>query len=260
MTHEVGHVFMAKLERENEDDDPISKICEEESADEIYKEWVREIIADTICGFIAGPAGFFALYEKLRGAGDEPDEEYPHNSIRLSSLSDYIRHHFKAVFEQRSISEVKWANWATNSESQLLAMEYMGKNKYEERVDYTEKSHRLIKALPRIKEATLALARKNIDDFEYTSQKMDSDLKSHLELFLNAIPPFETSEDIRNRKPTSLISILNIGWFVAAFAMDRLKITASDGSKEIGGLLVCLDKIILKAIELSEIRRSWVGI
>lgn len=259
VAHEVGHIFMSKLERDNEDDDPINKICEENSTDEIYKEWAKEIIADTICGFVAGPAGFFALYEKLRGGGDEPDEEYPHNSIRLSSLSDYIKNNFRTVFDEHNISDEKWKNWITSSERELLVMEYTGKNKYDEKTDYTKTSHQLIKALPRIREATLELARKNISEFEYTPDKLKVDLKSHLELFLNAIPPFETPEDIRSRKPTELFSILNIGWFVAAFTMDRLKITASDGSNEIGGLLVCLDQIILKAIELSEIRRAWVG-
>lgn len=258
VAHEVGHVLMSRLERENdnEDGDPIRKICKQVSGDfaddDVFNEWVKEIIADTICGFVAGPAGFFALCETLRGRGDDPDEGYPHNYLRLSSLHDYVRSKFKNV-----LPTTDWESWKTWCDKELLTRKYIGTNKFEQEIDYTNQSYGLIKALPHIRQAALELATFEIPDLEYTEKKMTLDLKSHLDSFLHAIPPFETDEDIRSRKPTDLFSILNVGWFVAAFAMNKLKISAPDGSKSAGPLLVALNQIIWKAIELSEIRRSW---
>jgi hypothetical protein len=258
VTHEVGHVFMFRLERENLDA-PITKLYDEGPADEIYKSWVKEIIADTICGFIAGPAGFYALYEKLRGGGDAPDEEHPHNYIRLSSLGAYIRDRYQNVFDEKEVGEACWANWPIWTEAELLDMTYQGVDRYEQARDFTDMSHQLIKAAPAIRKVALGLARKYIGDLGYSPEQMQLDLASHLESFLNAIPPFETMNDLRDRKPTELTSILNVGWFIAALAMDKLNINVAGPRKE-GPMLVSLDQLILKAIELSEVRRDWNSI
>lgn len=237
VAHEAGHVLISKLEREA--GEGVADIIERfvgEPADEVYRDWVKEIIADTVCGFIAGAAGFFALYEKLRGAGDEPDEEYPHNFIRLSSLGAYIRERHRAVFDDHKISTADWDAWHTATSDELLKMQFIGKNKFEEEVDYTALSRRLVSALPEIRDETIKLARHHFPEFEYSPARYNEDLRNHLQLILNAIPPFETTGELRKREPTDLMSILNIGWFVAAFKMHDLKITSSDGSREIGEL------------------------
>jgi len=256
VTHEVGHVLMFRLERDKTDQ-LITSLYGVNNANETYKNWVKEIIADTICGFIAGPAAFFALYEKLRGGGDAPDEEHPHNFIRLSSLADHTKTRFRSVFEEYKVPESSWLNWSTWSRDELLALEYLD---HAQEVDYSELSHQLIRDLPAIRHVAVELSREHIADLEYTAEQMSVDLGNHLEDLLNVIPPFETIGDLRARKPTELSSILNIGWFVAAFAMQRLKITATAPERiKDGSTLVCLDELILKAIELSEIRRDWMN-
>jgi hypothetical protein len=254
VTHEIGHVLMARLER-NEADDAITGLLRSDD-DEIFKNWVKEIIADTICGFVSGPAGFFALCEKLRGGGDLPDEEHPHNLIRLRSLSDEIRERFESVCRSHKGPDAAWLNWSIASSAELLAMQYTD---HDQKHDYTEPSHRLIKMLPEIRRVASAIAREYIAALEYTPKQMDDDLNEHLSSMFHAIPPFETHGDLRDRRPTDLATILNVGWFVAAFAMDRLKIEAPEGLMKEGPLLMCLDQLILKAIELSEIRRDWAS-
>ena len=252
VAHEVGHVLMFRLDRESANN--LTSNLFGDSENEIYRNWVKEIIADTLCGFVAGPAGFFSLYEKLRGAGDIPDDEYPHNCIRLSSLGDFIHRRFDGVLKSCGVNSRSWSNWKTCTTKELLTIPYSDYSG-----DYTDLSHRLIKELPRIRNVALKIGQQCLSDIEYTPEQTKRDLKDHLESFLNAIPPFETNGDLRKRRPTELASILNLGWFIAAFAMPRLKITTTYKPMEVGQMLLCLDQLVLKAIELSEIKRQWIG-
>ena len=139
-------------------------------------------------------------------------------------------------------------------------MNYLHFNRYDQEIDYTNMSQRLINALPAIRRVALNLPREHIGDLEYTPEQMKRDMEDYLELFLNAIPPFETVGDLRPRKPTELASILNVGWFIAAFRMDKFKIASTYEPKSAGPALICLDQLVVKAIELSEIRREWMAI
>src|SRR5882724_2751035 len=67
--------------------------------------------------------------------------------------------------------------------------------------------HHLIKSLSRIRATAVRVAEMNIPELEYTADKYCKDLDIHLESFLNAIPPFETPGDLRNRCPTDLATI-----------------------------------------------------
>ncbi len=251
VAHEIGHVLMFAHREEFENE--ISALFEgidEERKDTFYN-WIVEIVADTVCGFVAGPAAFFALHEKLRG-NKVPDDRYPQNYVRTSSLGSYVHATYGAVFSEMKLNELDWKAWAIRSESELFT-------EVEEHEEYVELSRRLVRELPRIRDIACDFARRHAKDLEYLPSQYSTDLGMHLESFIYAIPPFETDGDLRARKPTELASILNIGWFIAAFRLDRLRIRASAGVDKSGMLLVALDQLILKAIELSEIRRQWVG-
>jgi hypothetical protein len=251
VAHEIGHVLMFAHQEEFENEiDALFEGLDEQWKDTFYN-WIVEIVADTICGFVAGPAGFFALHEKLRG-NKVPDERYPQNYVRTSSLGSYIHATYGTVFAEMRLNESDWKAWAIRSESDLLA-------EVEEHEEYVELSRRLVRALPQIRDIASGFARKHAKDLEYPPSQYIGDLQMHLESFIHAIPPFETDGDLRARKPTELASILNIGWFIAAFRLDKLRIRASAGVDKSGMLLVALDQLILKAIELSEIRRQWEG-
>ncbi len=257
VSHEVGHVLIFRLDRQGEDS-LIRTLAEpaltDQDSQKAYENWIAEIIADTICGFIGGPAGFFALHEKLRGGGDTPNTDYPDNYLRVSSLGTYIRDRFQRVFSARSIEERHWASWPIQSGDYFVNASSG---------PYMEISRRLAEKLPRIRETAVSLARRFIPHLEYTPQRFAADLNSHLKPFLHAIPPFETMgqvrEDLRDRYPTDLASILNVGWFIAAFALDELRNSLPLQPMSDGQLLICLDQLILKAIELSEIRRDWTN-
>jgi len=249
VAHEVGHVLIFAFLEEIESE--IAPFCAElgEEQAEILTNWIVEIVADTICGFVAGPAGFFALHEKLRG-NNVPDENYPQNYVRTSSLAYFVHRKYKSVFAANKVRKADWKDWAIRSDADLLT-------EIEEHSDYANLSRRLIEALPQIRDIASKFARIHIPDLEYLPARYAADLEMHLESFLFAIPPFETDGDLRSRKPTELASILNVAWFIAAFRLDKLRIKVADVADKKGKLLVALDQLILKAIELSELRRQW---
>jgi hypothetical protein len=221
------------------------------SSHEVLRNWMEEVFADTICGFIAGPAGFFALHEKLR-LDSNPDKSYPHNDIRIFSLKSYIEENFDQIFLKMGITLDSWRDWPVLTEEELLANVSIYHR-------YSDLSRYFISILPQIRGFAVCIGRECMSKFEYKSCNLDLDLDTHLEDFLQAIPPYETRGDLRYRQPTDLVSILNVGWFIAAFRLQSLNIRVDDGPLISGQLLVRLDQLILKAIELSEIRRDWIG-
>lgn len=258
VAHEVGHVliesFADEIDAETEKlsngletaaDKPVDGL-EPKGA---YHRWLHEIIADTICGFVSGPAAFFALHEKLRG-GSQPNNDYPENAMRSKSLSDFTLAKFYGVFAANGIGKNDWENWSVRSNADLT-------KSAADHGDYAGLSKKLVKDAPKARAIALDLARRHIGNLEYRANDFANDLDMHLKSFLWAIPPFETSGDLRKRAPTTISSILNVGWFIAAFRLDELKIKMPEGPDRKGRILVELDRLMLKSIELSEIRRQW---
>ena len=232
VAHEVGHVLIFAHLEEIESETAVFCGGLDEPQAEILSNWIIEIVADTICGFVAGPAAFFALHEKLRG-NNVPDENYPQNYIRTSSLGSFVHQKYKPVFNANKVRKPAWTDWAIRSEGDLL-------KEVAEHSDYAELSQRLVQALPQIRDIASKFARRRAPDLEYLPARYATDLDMHLKSFLFAIPPFETDGDLRKRKPTELASILNVGWFITAFRLDELRLRASAAVDKKGSLLVAL--------------------
>lgn len=245
--HEVGHVLIESFA--NEIEPQIKILSKGVKHKATYQRWLHEIIADTICGFISGPAAFFALHEKLRG-DSKPNVDYPENAIRTKSLWDFTSKKFLPVFVANSIGKRRWSDWSVRTNSEL-GTSANGHGKY------AHLSSRLITDAPKARALAIEFARRHIGELEYSAQGFASDLKMHLKSFLWAIPPFESFGELRQRKPTTLSSVLNVGWFIAAFRLDELKIKMQEGPDRKGKVLVELDRLMQKSIELSEIRRQW---
>jgi hypothetical protein len=123
---------------------------------EIFLSWVEEVFADTYCGFVSGPAGFFALHEKLR-LDAAPNKMYPHNDIRVASLRNYIERRFGEIFRGRNIKSNEWADWPVLTEEELL--EQAGQYP-----DYAALSRQFILAITTIREISDTVARELMGD------------------------------------------------------------------------------------------------
>ncbi|MCP3415738.1 hypothetical protein NLM16_16690 [Bradyrhizobium brasilense] len=247
--HEVGHVLIERFFSELEPLlEKLSGAVPAKSK-EAYQRWMQEIIADTICGFVSGPAAFFALHEKLRGKL-EPNNDYPDNAMRTRSLWDFTSAKFGDALAARSIRGGQLDSWSVPDDKELGERAASHKN-------YEQLSRKLISDAGKVRAAAVNLAIKHIPDLEYRSEDLSSDLDMHLKSFLWVIPPFETNGDLPKRSATSLATILNVGWYIAAFQLEELKIKIPEGMDRRGKQLIELDKLMLKSIELSEIRRLW---
>lgn len=253
--HEVGHILFQAVDDDPELEDIVEMAADMSAAFQGYwRSWIAEVFSDTICGYVVGPAGFFALHEKLRGV-DLPNKVYPHNAARVASLRAFIEERFGQQFAALEQPPSTWTAWPTRTESEL-------RENCSEHGKFSKMSRRLLKALPLVRKAAVDLARRRIPKLEYMPTRFARDLGTYVDPLLYGIPPFESCGDLLARKSTNLATILNVGWFVAAFRLNDLfqmpgMPPADPGQRTEGRKLAKLDELIFKAIELSEAKREW---
>jgi hypothetical protein len=106
--------------------------------------------------------------------------------------------------------------------------------------------------------ASLQTLQDECNSLAYTPKMFSSDLRKFSGDLREAIPPIESGLSLEARTPATLAAILNVGWMAIIADLPRVKIKVNapahlqDGAKaeRVHGLL-------LKAIELCEIRRQW---
>jgi hypothetical protein len=257
VAHEVGHILFQRVDGDPELD-KLNALGDglPAAVRDSWMYWVGEVFSDTVCGFVAGPAGFFALHEKLRGA-DLPNSRYPHNAARVASLKQFTMDRFGSEFASVGVPADGWTDWPTRNDDEL-------KSNCAEHGKYASMSRRLLKSLTDIRTAAVSLARRDIRDLEYAPKRLKQDLDDFALAFLHGIPPYETKGDLLERRPTDLATILNVGWYVAAFRLkDLFEMDGRQGTEEKPGAegrkLARLDQLIMKAIELSETKREWAA-
>jgi hypothetical protein len=61
VAHELGHVILLRLQRAEDEADfaHLFESFDDKELQKAYLNWVFEVLADTICCFVMGPAAFF---------------------------------------------------------------------------------------------------------------------------------------------------------------------------------------------------------
>jgi hypothetical protein len=95
----------------------------------------------------------------------------------------------------------------------------------------------------------------NHREIAYTPTRFDDDLESHLEPMLAAVPPIESSRGGKGIKPTDFAAVLNVGWTALLTRLPELRVATEENTER--AKLEVLHGLLLKAVELSEIRRQW---
>ena len=93
----------------------------------------------------------------------------------------------------------------------------------------------------------------------YTVDNFEQDLERHLAALLSAIPPVEIGTELHEKYPTDFATILNVGWVALLCKIDEFDIDTSGVPDHLihGAKAEVLHGLLLKAVELSEIRRQW---
>lgn len=281
VAHEVGHVIgptmnvdlVSKSQAYKDLKDRIetqlsqtSLAVTPERLKQILVSWWEELTADAVAFVITGPAMFFALSEflQLLPSVYGLSETHPPNVLRRDLLFDKLskgKGSYLNVFERH-------AGISLSAEINSALMQPLPSAKdlfgYLVQQNFTEEDAAIMTELiPYFREVYSEIFSKveayfdeHFPDMCYSSTLYDKDLSDHLIPLLSAIPPIETGQKIDQRSPSSFTSILNVGWVVLLAKLNEMKISTQGVSGDTGKADV-LNGLLLKAVELSEARRTW---
>ena len=237
----------------------------------IQQSWTEEIASDAIAFCLTGPASFFALSDILQFASGTFlfTDTHPPKILRrrflfrlmcrqssdfVGIISKYVDGPLKEDFNSALIPELP--------DSTDLFNEYRDQNIKPELAAILSELPPVIEVLGPIISDSVAQyfeRHKNYKKYLYKTGDFRRDLNVHLGQLLNAVPPFESGRVLKSRRPTTLPTILNVGWMALLCKLEDFHVdTRSEPEHLIDGARAeTLHRLLLKAVELSEIRRQW---
>ena len=241
--------------------------------DTILDNWTQEIACDAISFCLTGPASFFALSDILQFASANFlfNETHPPKVLRrnfLYNLMSQNDNNFVKVISEFTGDTVKEdfnsVLMPKLPNPGMLFRALRNKRSDEVAAVLAELPSVIIHQGPLICEAVVQEFRKNAAKKQlfYTVNQFECDLKTHLSVLLDAIPPIETGINLEEKSPTDFRTILNVGWVALLCKLDELNIDTSGVPSHLlyGAKAEALHGLLLKAVELSEIRRQWKDI
>jgi hypothetical protein len=208
--------------------------------------WVKELSSDAIGIRLFGPALFFAeahLLISLRPI-DKGTATHPPSRLRirlmmrmLKQLYEVDKWHgelqgFSKAWDEVSAEHIPWAN-----SYDQVALEAINDT-----------------ALDLISEAS-AIATSSVQC--YSSARFVQDVSDMGPLFLSCIPPGDAGADGPGAR-TAMASIINAGWhvYLCDFEAFRKGLHSNDSDTRFA-VAAKLHELVLKALEISEIRTMW---
>ncbi len=295
VAHEVGHAIyddlkpiistsLAKHSKENNSvfDNYYTKLKTRIGSDyddnqarrityQILSNWTEEIACDAVAFAMTGPAIFFALSDILQFASANVlfTKTHPPKTLRRAFLYDLM-------FEETSnfaqiMKDVAHIDITNNFNSILIAelpdidILFSEYSKMYGRNDVAAVLSELPTVIhhfgPLICEAVVKAfySTPPYIGLAYRADTFAKDLETHLEPLLMAVPPIESGPSLAAKLPTDFPTILNVGWIVLLSKLENFEIDATDVPEHLryGAKAEILHRLLLKAVELSEIRRQW---
>ncbi len=231
----------------------------------VFFNWFEELAADAFAFYLTGPAIFFALsafLQQLGGAGTSIT--HPSNTLRRRALFDQLNQgSFCDVFEEFTDMPLTEdfnspLMGPTALKTDVFAQLRRSKIPIMESAIVSELHETMHLVLPVIYRRVHEYLKAVAEDMIYTSEHFHSDLSNHLEPLLSAIPPIECVDN-GTHIPTEFPTILNVGWVALLTGLEDLKLR-TNGKDSGAEKLEQLHDVLIKAVELSEARRSWGSI
>lgn len=235
-----------------------------------FGSWFQELASDAIAHYLTGPAIFFSFadFAQLLGGGYGSSVTHPPHDLRRRILYRQLKkgggRGFAAVFR-------KYGGVALSEDfnSPLLAKTPSADEVFKDALSgalrrvYDRQTaavvaelHSSIGALTQyIYPQAEQYLRSSAPKLIYTPANFAADLKHHLAPMLAAIPPVERRVGRSKQGPTDFASILNVGWVTLLTKLGKLRVATENDTER--DRLESLHGLLLKAVELSEIRREW---
>lgn len=226
---------------------------------DIVGSWLEETFSDAACFFITGPAGYFSLCDMFQLSDWRHTRSHPAADIRLSLMREAMSQgnpSFKSLL-QNAIGTQTWERLApdhvlSGSPARITFEEA------EVEPDLAPLIAWYRRFASKAFAAAIEVLRKKYPELEYTPKQFKRDITEFESDLLEAIPPIESGVDLNKRKPVPLTAVLNVGWLVMLSKLGEVKIkVAGDQHLRDGQTAERLNGLLLKAVELSEIRLEW---
>jgi hypothetical protein len=221
--------------------------------------WVEETFADAACFYMTGPAGFFSLNEMCQMSDWNQSPRHPPAGLRLQLFKkalDQGKPSFTQIINKQ-VGKKVWKRWpmeAPTNGPQILPNIVTGAviSKLSPAIAWYES------IAPHVFQAALDVMKSTYPELVYSPVQFENDLKNFSRDLSEAIPPIETGLSLSKREPATITAILNVGWMSMVGELRNIKIKV-DAKPHLqrGAIAERLHGLLLKAIELSEIRLQW---
>lgn len=280
VAHEIGHALFDEVQwdltsYQGEHNNFISRLqtrlnqavispIATNAANTVFVNWFQELAADAFAYFLTGPAIFFSLSDflQLLGGGYGLSQTHPANDLRRKALFEQLtvsNPNFNRVFRKHTGQDITEdfnspiLTRTPDSNTIFADARQIGVN-IEMAAVLAELHVSIPLVIPLIYQQVDNFLRQRAPDLIYTADKFDEDLEHHLKPILSGIPPIETPENDGSMRPTDFSTILNVGWVVVLTKLSEL-ITHPDVDR-----VQAVHEWLLKAVELSEVRRLWESV
>ncbi|MCA1507963.1 hypothetical protein [Bradyrhizobium sp. NBAIM02] len=232
---------------------------------ETLQNWLNEFKADAVGHVLVGPAFFFALFGFLELAGRSYGlgKTHPPSDLRRKQLVRELNsgtQSFQSVMQGCALTPLvtDYAPNVPNCPAKDTLFSEIRKSHGEIQAAICVE---LIELFDAMALTVFSAARDYLKglspDLVYTPAQLSTDVQLHLKPLRKLIPPIEF-QHTGNWKPTSLATILNVGWIALLDLRDEDPgATAVVPASETAAKMEQLHELLLKAVELSEARRLW---
>ncbi len=241
----------------------------QEATGRVLSNWVQEFAADAFMLALTGPAGFFSLCDFLQffGSVGGYSRTHPSSHQRRSILFDKLSSTTAGPSYAQAFRQCTGVELTSDINSPLLQEPKSSNEIFQSSLmmghspEESAAIAELYEAMPAVANLLHSQAQQIVankaKDLLYTPSRLIEDLEMHLHPMLESIPPIEKGPSLDDKTSTDLASILNVGWAVMLTKLDELKVRVSGDSDVQAQRLERLNSLLLKAVELSEARRTW---
>jgi hypothetical protein len=232
-----------------------------------FSNWFEEIVSDALAYFMVGPAFFFALCDffQLSGSGHRISITHPPPELRRRLVFERTLVGgpltFKSVIHAHTgedlVDDFNSALLLRLPAVDQIAADLSASLDQEQAAVLAELIPFCERIAGTIYEQVEIYLLANAPTTIYSPSRFDQDLKGHLAALLEAIPPIEFGNDLNTKVPADFASILNVGWIVLLVKLRNLRVRPSGAGRFDSDRAESLHSLLLKAVELSEVRRLW---